>query len=141
MNISHKLAFFLLSLLCTTLHFSSYLFTTLLDAFHFTALLDDLATLLDDLTTLLDDMTTLLDDLTTLLDDFTTLLDYLTTLLDHLTTILDDFNTFGRFMSDYALERRRQHESYTVTVGIRKKVTISFGASNRRIALHEVMEP
>jgi hypothetical protein len=36
-NISHKLAFFIPSLLCTTLHFSSYHFTTLLDAFHFTA--------------------------------------------------------------------------------------------------------
>jgi hypothetical protein len=40
-NISHKLAFFFPSLLCTTLHFSSYHFTTLLDAFHFTTLLDD----------------------------------------------------------------------------------------------------
>jgi hypothetical protein len=41
MNISHKLAFFIPSLLCTTLHFSSYHFTTLLDAFLFTTLLDD----------------------------------------------------------------------------------------------------
>jgi hypothetical protein len=38
MNIPHKLAFFLPSLLCTTLHFSSYPFTILLDAFHFTTL-------------------------------------------------------------------------------------------------------
>jgi hypothetical protein len=40
-NISHKLAFFLPSLLCTTLHFSSYHFTTFLDTFQFTTLLDD----------------------------------------------------------------------------------------------------
>jgi hypothetical protein len=44
-------------------------------------------------------------------------------------------------MSDYVLERRRKQESDTVTIGIRKKVLISFSVSNRRIALREIMEP
>jgi hypothetical protein len=107
MNISHKLAFFVPYLPCTTLHFSSYHFTTLLDAFHFTTLLDDFYLILLKCFSLRYTFVLFSFDFyidafhfTTLLDDFHLTLHHVdafhfTTLLDHFATLLELFKVYN----------------------------------------------